>query len=201
MIVSIQATTPWPFKAHGCVQLWGPQGFGQHQWLQLFFIYLNKFFNGGYTQLDGSQYLFWPFSPGVYQQRMTASVAQNCKVSNRRVTVFPSLRARSLDKIYYALVEDPALQILCLPNSARGLGGHQFSFVSRLDVTFPSSKMKEMKVSLKSLAEMISWLDLWMITVWSLANSTQGEDVVKVHCLLNTGGKAMVHMENAVTVN
>ena len=40
-----------------------------------------------------------------------------------------------------------------------------------------------------------------MVTIWCLANSTQAEDITKVHCLFKAGGKAMVHLASMATVN
>ena len=51
-----------------------------------------------------------------------------------------------------------------------------------------------METSLKSLLEIISWLNWWMVTVLVLTNSTQAKDVVKVYFLFNVCSKAMVNL-------
>ena len=74
-------------------------------------------------------------------------------------------------KKYYTQEEDLAMQVQCLSKSADSLlKGHQFSSILRADVTFASNKLKELETSSKSLIEMVSWLDEWIVTVWSLAN-------------------------------
>ena len=74
--------------------------------------------------------------------------------------------------------------MLCLLKTAEGLlGGCQLSSVLQSDVTFALSKM-EMEASSKSLIEMISCLDLQMVTVWGLSSSAESEDLVKVRCVL-----------------
>ena len=76
----------------------------------------------------------------------------------------------------------------------------QRSYVSRLNATFTLNEMEEMEVSSTSLAEVIFWLDWWMVTDRSLAKCTEA-DVAKVHCLFSAGDKTMVLMANVRAVS
>ena len=92
------------------------------------------------------------------------------------------------------LGKDLALQVLPLPMSAKCLlGGHQLSSMLMLDITYTLNKMKAIEASSRSLIEMVSWLNWWMVTVQDMTSSTQAEDVVKIHLLFKAGGKAMVN--------
>ena len=59
--------------------------------------------------------------------------------------------------------------------------------VARADIMLVSYEIEEFEAAFKSLIEMPSWHDWWMVTVVGLAISSQPEDVTKVHCLFMAG--------------
>ena len=97
--------------------------------------------------------------------------------------------------------EDPAPQGPCLSKAAKSLLMDTISSISKADMTFISNEMKEIKASIKYLVELVLWLDWWTVTVQGLANLTKAEDMINVHHLFNTDGKAKIHLVNLVTVN
>ena len=69
-------------------------------------------------------------------------------------------------------------------------------FLARIDVTLASYEMEGFEVSSKSLSVMPSWIDWWMVTAKVMANSSQQEDIAKVHHLFMAERKVIEHLSN-----
>ena len=76
---------------------------------------------------------------------------------------FPNPKARK----YYKLEDNPTPLVFQLPLPVGILiKGHQLSSIARINVWVVTYEMVKFEATPKSLVELTSWLDWWMVTIW-----------------------------------
>ena len=90
----------------------------------------------------------------------------------------PNINARR----YYELEGYTSPSILGLTVAVSSITkGHYLSLVARTDVTPMTSETEDFEASSKSMLEVMSWLDWWLITIQGLVNYIKFNNMVKVH--------------------
>ena len=92
-------------------------------------------------------------------------------------------------KHFNSLLPPPNIQNL--PSSASNLIENRLlPDVLGTDVMISISDGEKFEATTMLVPEVSSWMDWWLVTVQSLANSLNPDNIVNVHCLLITRGRA-----------